>query len=156
MEKDRLLKLAEHLENGRPGGHVEFYFGDWHRPLPPDERATPQEPTHCGTLGCAVGECPVLWPEEWAFIDGYPRLRSVLGISSVIGSAASFFGINIEDTVCLFTPGEYRWWWEPITASVLRSTASAEDVAESIRMYVAAVLARENTTEVASGKEEKV
>lgn len=57
MRADRLLKLAHHLEAGCPGGHevldMEVYNNS--------------NDAKCGTAGCAIGELPIVFPEDWEF-----------------------------------------------------------------------------------------
>lgn len=59
MNKERLLKLAEHLEVGELG-HEVFDFTVY---------------GGCGFAGCALGECPTVFPDDWAFRGLTPMLR---------------------------------------------------------------------------------
>ena len=59
MNKQNLLRLAAHLENGRPGGHEVFDFRFVHIGEPTE--------IHCGTRGCALGELPAAFPEASTF-----------------------------------------------------------------------------------------
>ena len=98
FHKARLKKLADHLINGKLG-HKKFDFNDWNR----GNREQPAEPYKCGFAGCAIGECPIVFPLDWKF-DEYadPVLRrSWLGITD---SAESFFGIDYEAVRHLFMP----------------------------------------------------
>ena len=128
MEKAKLLRLAEHLENGRPGGHVTFDFSTY-------RLGTPSE-KHCGTAGCALGECMVLWPERFTINPSYAEGLYVDGRAMSGVWAGAFFGISSEAALALFWPCHERWWapgegW-------LTGTATAEEVARSIRMFVSA------------------
>ena len=128
MQVDRLLKLVAHLKAGRPGGHAQFDFGSWHVGVPADG--------HCGTLGCALGECPVVFPEDWDFTDGQPCYK---GEAFHVHAAERFFEIPYWDAYAMFLPEEPRWW---ASGQELSEEAAALEVAESIEQYVAAVRAR--------------
>lgn len=93
MHKERLLKLAEHLESGKLG-HKEFDMSTWNSANGPE----------CGTSGCAVGECPIIWPEDWKFgPHGHPTVRAY----SVYASAQIWFGLTITECYDLFMPDSY-------------------------------------------------
>lgn len=69
MNIERLKKLANHLLTGKLG-HKNFTLESWnfdfghHGPGP-----------YCGTSGCAIGECPIIFPEDWRYdIVGDPTL----------------------------------------------------------------------------------
>ncbi len=51
MNKERLLALADHLERGKLG-HEKFDFGCYNN----------TDSNVCGTAGCGIGECPILFP----------------------------------------------------------------------------------------------
>lgn len=137
----RFLKLAEHLEQGRPGGHKKFDFSQIH--------ANHGTPKHCGSAGCAMGELPVIYPRLWAFElpsadpeeAKYDFLRVFLKKNGnprlIWEDVAEFFGVGYEDAVDLFDPGRFRWWAKK--GVVLSGKATAKQVAKSIRQYVAAV-----------------
>lgn len=112
----RLETLANHLMSGKLG-HKEFRFSTANRFE--DGRTIPYS---CGTSGCAIGECPIVFPRYWKFSeDGDPVLRKVLSgeveIQSfdacmylesswqdVQTSIVEFFGITPEEAMHLFTP----------------------------------------------------
>ena len=134
--KDRLLKLAAHLERGELG-HAEFNFavfngGKYNR-------------NGCGTMGCAIGECPFVWPQEWKFDKNFrnflPVLRSYKGtpkayllVESTSYSALKFFGITYVEFEELFVPGVKITWRSP--PSSLGINATKEEVAANIREFV--------------------
>ena len=49
MNRERLLRLADHLDHGKLG-HEEFDFKQYNDTTE----------SMCGTAGCAIGECPIL------------------------------------------------------------------------------------------------
>lgn len=128
--KDRLLKLAAHLETGKLG-HKIFNF---------DIINDTWEPK-CGTQGCALGELPIVFPDRWkfssqgtVFMSAPPEGRRVTepdGKSDV----RTFFSLSDEEYMLLFTPCEpdpYMPWYK-----VTGSNAKKEEVAANIRRFVA-------------------
>lgn len=90
MHKQRLLKLAEHLETGKLG-HDRFDFEHYH-----------QEES-CGYAGCAIGECPILFPRHWRFDQtNDPVLRHRDHSTSTSDAAQSFFKLSEEEESHLF------------------------------------------------------
>jgi hypothetical protein len=87
----RLTQLADHLESGKLG-HDLFDFNTYHNAQP------------CGTSGCAIGECPTLWPRHWEMTIG-PILRDFQkGVCSIEESACWWFGIDEREFRHLFMP----------------------------------------------------
>jgi len=91
---DRLQKLADHLMSGELG-HDYFDFGVYSRGA--------RKLNSCGTSGCAIGECPVVFNRSWAFKKGYPHLirNSALSVGN---DAKKFFGIEYKMYQHLFEP----------------------------------------------------
>lgn len=90
---ERLRKLAKHLTKGKLG-HEKFSFGYWNDATGP----------RCGTLGCAVGECPIRFPRQWKWgRRGDPVLRKG-SRKTPHDSAEKFFGIIKEEAEHLFIP----------------------------------------------------
>src|SRR4051812_3164233 len=101
---ERMRKLAEHLRTGQLG-HKKFGFWTFNN-------ATE---ARCGTIGCAVGECPILFPDEWTWlVGGNPGLRKnqIDGWDpeTSIDDAAEFFGISDDEAGGLFVPNCERPW----------------------------------------------
>jgi hypothetical protein len=129
----RLEKLAAHLEKGKLG-HEEFDFGvvnvgDFNKP-------------GCGTSGCAMGECPIVFRKYWEFgpvtytIGGdqrLPRLRGV-GYASLRDHVSNFFGISTSACDHLFYPCDQNP--EIYGGRRLSYTATKEQVARNIRAFV--------------------
>jgi len=133
MNKERLLQLAAHLEVGLLG-HAVFNFsvynGNGNSPLLglADERLK-----SCGTNGCAIGECPIIWPEAWHF--------GVRGVTLALESdkdteegGCHWFGLSINQYEHLFAP----YSQEPFTygGEFLDGNATKEEVASNIRSFV--------------------
>lgn len=99
--KKRLLKLAKHLKRGKLG-HKKFDFSY----LNADEYGSEMTHNGCGTLGCAIGECPFVFPKHWKFLNGGVVLFGTkknklwLGLSQ----AEKFFGLDEEERWHLFHP----------------------------------------------------
>ena len=123
----RLLKLAEHLEKGKLG-HKQFDYSTYH--------IGPRDKNHCGTAGCAIGECPVVFPRQWKFIQArysdVPILRAI-DSDSTEDSGAVFFGLTYKEYEYLFIPGTEE---NPLSENAKRKT-----VAKHIRNFVTRRLA---------------
>lgn len=129
MRKDRLLKLAAFLSR-LPDSKFDFreYVKKW------------DAENHCGTVACAIGWCPKVFPKHWkwqpfTFESGAepvlrnPPLKSEFQWCD--DDAQSFFGISDEEFLRLFTPGRRR-------DGNLPGNAKAKDVAHHIREFVKA------------------
>jgi len=129
---DLLEQLADHLDRGQLG-HEVFDFSTWnscHRVH------SDYAPNGCGTNGCSIGECPILWPDKWTFHE-WNRRPILIGSGLLpITSAAEFFGLSIEDCNYLFTPmGTITT--HPITCGTqLPRTATRYEAAAHIRDYI--------------------
>lgn len=121
---ERLHKLADHLLHGKLG-HAEFDFS----------RYNDSGIARCGTAGCAIGECPIVWPDHWRFNnEGFPVLGSNTSIEL---SGKLFFEIGTGEYEHLFTPmnqmpGRYG-------GTDLFDTASKEQVANNILEFIKVV-----------------
>lgn len=124
----RLLKLAEHLEHGKLG-HDKFDFmfisADY------DTGAGKS----CGTMGCAIGELPYAFPEDFKMDeDRNPLLRR--GRSEYESDdQCKWFGIDQQERLHLFFPDEQS----PLLfgGTDLSVNATKEQVAANIRAFVA-------------------
>ena len=103
MNKERLLRLADHLEHGKLG-HDTFAFEVFSH----GERKA----NGCGTAGCAIGECVVVFPESWfihkAGTQYMPLLRETdvtwLDVAESLFDAAEFFDLDYNEAELLFIP----------------------------------------------------
>ncbi len=61
---------------------------------------------HCGTVGCALGYCPVVFPRSWCYDrdKAEPRLKAhrMKDAWSVFTLAGDFFGIHPSTAVAIF------------------------------------------------------
>lgn len=127
MNKKRLLKLADHLEKGKLG-HKRFDFSQYNNVLKPE----------CGTAGCAIGECPIVFPSNWKFDErGAPvlkRFRRANPVFQTINSGEIFFDLDDNEFAHLFTPEQQL----PDTygGKILTSKATRKQVAANIRAFV--------------------
>jgi hypothetical protein len=127
IHKQRLLKLAKHLRSGKLG-HKKFDF----RVLNVDDRL--QIVGHCGTLGCAWGECPVIFPTHLMFVDspeGVLLRRDSTG--ETFADAEKFFDITPNESSHLFVPGCQEVGYGGIA---LDMHATAKQVAANIEAFV--------------------
>ncbi len=140
MNAERLLQLAKHLETGKRGNR-EFDFS--HYSL---GGYTPGKDGSCGSSGCALGECPAIWPDEWDFfsdnnlssyfVPAIDRFRSsVFGNVAALYSAEVFFGISLDEASALFVPGQEIRKDDFYLPSV-NFPATRHEVAARIRAFV--------------------
>ena len=98
---DRIRKLIAHLRGGKLG-HEIFDMRVFNDAPGCDEISE----IACGTRGCALGECPVIWPRSWAFIkDGVTLIRRSRDDGYDFGHAAHWFGIEYDEAGYLFDDG---------------------------------------------------
>ena len=133
----RLLQLATHLESGKLG-HERFDFNQY---TDPDRKYR-----GCGTAGCALGECPTAFPNDWGFrkvigMNNELQFLPVLVIDSIrfrenahpLHSAEDFFGLTDPEVCHLFLPNEQS---EKYGETTLTEGASELNVAKNIRDFV--------------------
>jgi hypothetical protein len=127
VEKMRLNILAEHLEDGKLA-HDAFDFSVYHfNPVEVEPSST------CGTVGCALGECPGLFPKDWYFSGPVPRLTGTEYLGAYT-SASIYFGISYEAAQHLFSPNDQK----PALygGKILGPDATRYEVAENIREFI--------------------
>lgn len=127
----RLEQLEKHLREGTPV-QPDFNFAIY---------SSSREPNVCGTSGCAIGECPGIWPNDWAFGDVdftgrvVPALRKKPG--NAFRSAMGWFALTYEEAEALFIPCCYlnkRNGQRLLPPST--PLASRKDVADRIRTFI--------------------
>lgn len=129
---NRLKKIADHLESGEMM-HKFFDFTTFN--------SEARDFTGCGTAGCAVGEFPAIWPDDWEFkkvpdqiIENYytPRLKKTKGMSTgskVVEDVKEWLSISDKEFMLLFVP----YAEEPFR---LTAFATKEQVAANIRKFI--------------------
>lgn len=122
LHKDRLLKLAEHLEIGKRG-HKKFDFS----------LLTDAVGSTCGTAGCAMGELPVLFPRSWKFENGTIKLKKGTTIFYST-DVQTFFGLETNEENHLFYPGLQNV--KAYGGKALKGSARPVTVAKNIRAFV--------------------
>lgn len=131
MHAERLLKLAQHLETGKLG-HDRFDFNYYNAKF------------NCGTAGCAIGECPTVFPDDWilsgADLPIYREARYDCGLhGTVCESGMAFFEISRLVYEHLFIPLGQRAG--QFGGETLTRSATKEQVAANIRAFVAKAVA---------------
>ena len=142
MNSERLLHLADFLE-ALP--ERKFYYG-----AIVSGTDVPRDTFDCGSTGCAVGWCPLAFPEHFKYvpITDYDGVVEVTVFAKkdgrTYGSAIrvfayqhnmeleEFFDIERQEVLGLFYPGKQSL----VEERSLKSTASAKDVATLIRRFV--------------------
>lgn len=154
MRSDLLLQLAEHLEKGQLG-HQTFDFTTLND--------GPFHTDGCGTTGCALGELPILFHDDWKFkrinnvITGHairyiPALKDNLHVHRNVFHRNVFHG-PYQDTERYFdlTETEVEFLFSPLDVDdedaeeeevdnerdLLYGSATRLDVATRIRRFVA-------------------
>jgi len=89
MNTDKLFELADHLESGNLG-HKHFHLTTFHTE---DENGDPD-------CGCALGECPFVWPDDWYFNMDNKPVKYPYDIA--FQSAIKWFDINASQYDHLF------------------------------------------------------
>ena len=115
----RLLKLADHLESDRRG-HDVFDFSIFH------------QVNRCGSIGCALGECPTLW-KSWIFDGRYPKLKFKRFLD-IEENVKYWFGISGDAVDHLFYPESQHP--DRFGGKELGDDATAHEVAENMRAFV--------------------
>jgi len=122
MHLERLHILYEHLKHGKLG-HKKFDFSDYNVGF--------TSPNTCGTVGCAIGECPVIW-DEWSFrAGGMPLLDHLF---TTTASGESWFGVTYDEYCHLFIPDNqvaYCFGGEDLGESATRY-----QVADNIKAFI--------------------
>lgn len=121
--RERLEKLADHLESGKLG-HDQFFFGTWHND---------RDYAFCGTAGCAVGELPFLFPDDWGIDGKYPILRVAPDLAPE-DAAMSFFDLGVDEVEHLFIPELQDT--DVYGGEFLLVSATKEQVASNIREFL--------------------
>jgi hypothetical protein len=125
----RLKKLAMHMLIGDLG-HKAFSFE--HFNLFPD--AYRGRKNKCGTMGCAIGECPIIFKDHWRFSKyGSPELISNSKYSLVIPQTQKFFGLSFDEAGYLFYPYEGD---EELPEGRLPASATREEVGINILKFM--------------------
>ena len=132
---DRLKKLANHLIEGKLG-HERFYFNVYNSPGHGKFKRN-----GCGTAGCAIGECPIIFT-EWCFskYNREPKLRSLrrskhewdaMDIEEISGE--KFFGLNRSQYSHLFLPYSSAAIYGGVS---LNSNATSKMVGNNILAFI--------------------
>jgi hypothetical protein len=135
MNLSRFNALLDHLEHGVLG-HERFDFNFLNHFDDPKNAIG----TACGSAGCALGELPIIDPDNWKFC--YTGLLYQHGSAHPYKGAAEYFGISVLETEDLFDPAhvENTRWYNPHTKSSADPKAwTRYDVALHMRDYLAFV-----------------
>lgn len=124
---DRLRKLADFLDTLKRDA---FNFGtlvdDW------DWNGRGRRQPGCGTVACAWGWAPHVFPRLLEWRAGTPMIRARAVCGPWYWNASDFFGLNTREVLHLFSPGQVPWNKGPVYRN-----ATPKQVAASIRRYVA-------------------
>jgi len=127
IHKDRLLKLANHLEKGKLG-HKEFnirYVNFSGNGI--------YDSNGCGTCGCAIGELPFVFPRRFRFWKGSDSSVVEDRIKGTLNSDG-FFGLNQDEAEHLFWPQSQDT--KRYGGRVLTDDATKTQVAKNILAFI--------------------
>lgn len=98
MNKQRLRKLAEGIID--PNNYKDGYTFDYKWYIKYPTRIHP-----CGTSACAIGMCPIIFPDLWFYKSFVANtIVYVKGYETTGYSIMSFFEIDIDTSNFLFIP----------------------------------------------------
>jgi len=131
----RLRKLAKHL-CGTHLAHRMFYF---------DRLASgkmDENGNYCGSVGCALGEIPAVWPKEWKWEKNRcGDLFSIIhkshggaGVAKLWGAVTKFFSITEDQAYHLFNPRKQMP--QQFGGKELDEYASVEQVVDNIGAFI--------------------
>ena len=130
--------MAAHLEFGELG-HKKFDFNRYNANMSGSIMLI-SPAFKCGTNGCAIGECPIVFPEDgWKFeFNGEPSYQ---GSIYQMTCASKFFEIDYEEAAFLFMPysdrkSRYKIRMDGRTIYQLSYRATRYQVAERIKLFV--------------------
>lgn len=119
IQKKRLLKLADFLENQADPRKFDLgvFIGDSDEDserdiVDPRKELRPKE-GFCGTVGCAIGHCPLVFPRHAEYKnDGYgwsvgAKDTDASDDETNFHWAGTFFGLTRTEVAYLFDPGFY-------------------------------------------------
>lgn len=108
MNKEKLLKIANHLSYGKLE-HDVFSFINYN--TSPDGEF---KDNNCGTHGCAIGELPRIFPKDFAFVRGeFMNIPVLLGSQDAteydkVISINKYLDLNENEYNILFIPYSYK------------------------------------------------
>lgn len=116
MNKQRLQQIHDHMLSNKRR-HKVFNYGTYD--------------SECGTVGCIIGECPILWPSDWEFDPWHnPEIRHPEFIinnhgSPVINDIMEWFEITEDEANHLFYP-----------SNNLPETATLKEVCTNLQSFI--------------------
>jgi len=130
----RLRRLAKHLR-GTHRAHKKFDFGVV-------AQGKFINDNYCGSVGCALGELPAVWPKEWKWEQNYwcDDMFDVFlkthnsGITNIWNPVSNFFSITNDQAYHLFKPRKQMP--QQFGGKELDEYATAEQVADNIDAFI--------------------
>ena len=128
IQFDKLNQLAKHLIAGELG-YEEFDFNHYNE----STLSKGFDKQGCGTSGCAIGEMPFVFSEDWHFAGTSPALKK--GSANIIAiDAKRYLGLNSDQYESLFIPNG-----EPLkgdTRRMIGPAATAKRVGNHILKFI--------------------
>lgn len=134
MNKKRMQKLINHLKSDKLG-HEEFNFSCINAgEIKGNTFVEAKERNECGTVGCALGEFPIIWPNTFAFsYDSIVAIEKILPKNKYsTGDKLASIWLNIPKihAFSLFYPNR------TICGIQLGSGATKEQVINRLEVYM--------------------
>lgn len=140
---ERLAQIVEHLVSGQLM-HKEFNFAVLNSSDPIDDSG-------CGSNGCAIGEFPAIWPNDWRFIKEYSPYKDnspgVFYTPGLLDEYLSYHGVshNVllwlsltkDQAEYLFYPACNNGFPKPGTVNQMPGNATRYEVTARIRKFIA-------------------
>lgn len=131
----RLEKLRDHLAQPQEKlAHDKFCFDVWNGQ--PSRASKKKFATRgCGTAGCAFGELPYLFPDEFMWGDGCViRTKPTSSPHNIVDGSSNFFGLTSAESLHLFMPNNQNP--DAYGGIYLRSYSSLPEVTENMRIFI--------------------
>lgn len=144
---DRLNKIANHLNYGKLG-HKRQVFNELHVEFEEDEKRKKQNKGFCGSLGCAMGEFPIIFPRYFHFFGKkiYLRREITYNLEHCI---MEFLNIDYNEYNHLFFPSHQLIKYG---GEFLDGLATKEQVADNILDFIKYKQRKERNEKVIYGQ----
>ena len=134
--KERLLKLADFLETRVPEANFDLSrFAESNNDNSIEEQSSFEKDLlegKCGAVACAIGWCPIVFPEDFMYINDLWHMPDIVHIGSSyknFSAAREFFNLHGNEVSFLFD-------WEGWELKENDPSPTPKEVAERIRYFV--------------------
>ena len=125
IQAKRFKKLIDFLEEL---DDEKFYFGSV------VSKFETVKGKRCGSVCCAIGWTPVVFPKQVAWIEDMVRVKNYIEIIGYIDVASYLFGMSFSDADNLFSPFGQKYLEPPVT--VCGNYCTPKDFAKTMKEYL--------------------